>query len=87
MVFIFDPFDRQNSEVEIPELVQETAQGGLVRERTGQQCTATIQGGDGQPVEPIHDTGDQGFLDLDPISISLNSSFWLHPHASENGLV
>jgi hypothetical protein len=44
LAFIFNPFDGYNGDIEVPELIQETTQGGLVGEGTNQKGFAILLG-------------------------------------------
>jgi hypothetical protein len=68
-IFIFVSIHRQNSEIEIPELIQQTAQGGLIGKMANQQRFAILLREDADIAKPIGRGSIQGFFDPDPICV------------------
>jgi hypothetical protein len=53
LTFIFNPFNCDDGDIEIPELIQETTKSGLVGEGAYQKGFAILLGDDGQVAQPI----------------------------------
>jgi hypothetical protein len=75
---LFDSIYGQHGEIEIPELVQETPQGGLVWKLADQESLTIGLRFDGDVTEPVSHGWTQGFFEPDTICGSLLYSFSAH---------
>ncbi len=87
VVFIFDPFKRQYGEIEIPELIQETTQGGLVGKLAYQQGLAIFLRDDGDAAKPIGNGATQCSFKSDAIHVSMVYFFLIHIGALSHLLI
>jgi hypothetical protein len=75
---LFDSIDGYHGEVEVPELVKKTAQGGLVGEFADQESLTILLRYDGGITEPIRNGWTQGSFKPDTICASMLNSFSTH---------
>jgi hypothetical protein len=77
-VFILDPFQIQHGEIEIPELVHQSAQGRLVSELTAEKSLSIILRNNGDISKPVDRRTIQRFFDPDVIGETQAGCILIH---------
>ena len=62
LIFIFNPFDSYDGDIEVPELFQEAAESGLICKRADKKGFTILQGKECQITQPIGEMTIQGFF-------------------------
>jgi len=70
-MFIFNPFDSDDGDIEVPELIEKTTQGRLVGEGAHQKGLAILLGEDDHITQPIGKVVIQSFFNPDAVSVGL----------------
>jgi hypothetical protein len=83
---IFDPFNRQEDQIEIPELIHQTAQSGLIGKPADQQSRAMFLRDNLDISQPISQGGFQNTLDPDAVGACVVSFFPVHVSAVPDSL-